>query len=90
MVKEVFVEFALSLALDDYHLKYWEGVDPKLEEEVDFEFGPFECWPVGVVLVDFGAFAAPAYNRGEPVLFPEEDVGDNCGEGIETSVIAEF
>ena len=84
------MELPYGLSLDHGHFEYWKCVDSQLEKEVDFEFGSFLGRPVWIVPVDFGALAATANNRWEPILFPEKDVSHNCGKGVKTWIVTEF
>lgn len=62
----------------------------ELEQKVHLKFSSFFLWPIWIVLVYFRALSATTNNRGEPILLSEEDIGDDCGEGVEAGVEAEF
>lgn len=65
-------------------------MNTKLEEEIHFQFSSFRSRPIGIIFVNFGALSATTNNRREPILFPEEDVGNDGGEWVEAGVKAQF
>lgn len=62
----------------------------QLDHEVHLQVVGRTGRPVGVLFVDLCALTATAGDAGEPVLVPEEEVGEDSGEGVEDGVETEL
>jgi len=90
VVQHVLVEFALGFALEHHHLEEGEEVDSQLDHEVHLELVDGVDRPAGVLLVDLSARPAAPRHAGEPVLLPEQRIGEDCDCSVEDAVKAEF